>query len=266
MLSASSQPTHLEPSELGNKEYWDSLYDLEIANNAQDPSDVGTIWFDDCSAEDKAVDFLRSSKLSLDRNTTTFLDLGTGNGHFLFRLREGEEDESDEEDGDNDTDDCMTQGNGFNGRMLGVDYSERSVEFAKRIADSKDLGSGQPHCVDFKVWDLINQSPSGIVLDDQNESGWDVVLDKGTFDAISLSNDKDNQGRRICESYKERIVPLVKVGGRFFVTSCNWTEDELKAWFQGGPLEYEDCVRYKSFSFGGKKGQSISSLCFRRIT
>jgi len=47
------------------------------------------------------------------------LDLGTGNGHFLMRLREGE--------GDGEE--------GWGGRLLGVDYSEKSVEFARRIAD-----------------------------------------------------------------------------------------------------------------------------------
>lgn len=263
MSSVVARPAYLEPSELGKKEYWDSLYNLEILNNTQDSTDLGTIWFDDCSAEDKSVEFLRSSKLDLDRAKTSFLDLGTGNGHFLLRLREGEELSSDNEQGDGDN---VVHSSGFSGQMLGVDYSEKSIEFANRLAESKSLGSGKIGRIDFRTWDLINESPIGIVLDEKNEEGWDVVLDKGTFDAISLSEEKDPQGRRICEAYKERIVPLVKVGGRFFVTSCNWTEEELRGWFEGDAFEYEDCVKYKSFSFGGKKGQSISSLCFRRVS
>ena len=97
-----------------------------------------------------------------------------------------------------------------------------------------------------------------------NEHGWDVVLDKGTFDAISLSDEKDMSGRRICEGYKERVVPLIREGGIMLLTSCNWTQDELMAWFGGDELEYVDAVKYKTFSFGGRKGQTISSVCFRK--
>lgn len=175
------------------------------------------------------------------------MDLGTGNGHFLFQLRECGEDEED---------------SSWSGRMLGVDYSQKSIEFARRISSDKKA-SGKAG-VEFKWWDIMAQDPSGIVLEGANETGWDVVLDKGTFDAISLSEERDTQGRRICESYKERVVPLIREGGIFLVTSCNWTEEELNSWFQGEPLEYMDTIKYKSFSFGGRKGQTISSVCYRK--
>lgn len=196
----------------------------------------------------------------ITRSNCSFLDLGTGNGHFLFSLRsstKGEEDEDDEEDGKQEVE------SGWGGRMLGVDYSQRSVEFAKRIAEDKGFDRGKE--VEFKWWDLMGQDPTGVVLEGNNEKGWDVVLDKGTFDAISLSEEQDAQGRRICEGYKEKVAPLVRSGGIFLVTSCNWTEDELRGWFEGGELQYMDTIKYKSFRFGGRRGQTISSICFKKL-
>ena len=186
----------------------------------------------------------------IGKRDCSFLDLGTGNGHFLFRLRDGEEDDE----------------GGWTGRMLGVDYSLKSVEFAKRIAGDKGYGKseGEKAEMQFRWWDIMTQDPAGVVLDGKNADGWDVVLDKGTFDAISLSEEKDERGRRIFEGYKERVVPLIRNGGILLVTSCNWTEEELNVWFQGGELEYLDTIKYKSFSFGGRKGQTISSVCFRK--
>ncbi|KLU87601.1 hypothetical protein MAPG_06598 [Magnaporthiopsis poae ATCC 64411] len=122
VTSSSSQPEHLVPSELGTKEYWDALYDKEIANHASNPADIGTVWFDDSDAEAKML------------------------------LRRGD-------------------------------------------------------------------------------------------------------------------------GGLFLITSCNWTEAELRAWFEGsgsdndndndnGRFEFAGSVEYPSLSFGGVKGQTISTVCF----
>lgn len=102
------------------------------------------------------------------------------------------------------------------------------------------------------------------------------MTDKGTFDAICLSEAKDERGRRICEGYRGRVGRLVRRGGLFVVTSCNWTEDELRKWFvgegaaEGGEGEevigFEEAgrIQYRTFSFGGHRGQTISTLCFRR--
>lgn len=197
------------------------------------------------------------------RQDCTFLDLGTGNGHLLFRLREGEENE------DEDEEEAEWKGQGWKGRMMGVDYSQRSIEFARRIADDKGMGpESEGNQVEFQHWDIMSEDPAGVVLSGKQEKGWDVVLDKGTFDAISLSEEKDATGRRIYEGYRERVEHLIRDGGLLLITSCNWTEEELKALFlvEGGSLHLVEALKYKSFSFGGQKGQSVSSICFRKKT
>jgi SAM-dependent methyltransferase len=248
---AQSHPAHLDPSELGTKSYWDTAYALEQQNFHTNASDEGTVWFSDAGAEERMLGFLEnlSDEGQLRKESeeaeqgeekegkaTRFLDLGTGNGHLLFALRE----------------------DGWEGEMLGVDYSGKSVQLAKDIRASKGEDCND---IGFQEWDLLGQKPGDWLKD-----GFDVVLDKGTFDAICLSQETDAQGRRICEGYREKVEPLLKPGGRFLITSCNWTDEELRAWFEGSgsKMVFEDQVKYPSFTFGGKTGTQVATLCFRK--
>jgi EEF1A lysine methyltransferase 2 len=246
-----AHPTHLDPSELGTKSYWDAAYATELSNFSSNAEDEGTVWFSDAGAEERMLSFLEdlADEGGLDKGTepeegsdattasaTRFLDLGTGNGHLLFALREEE----------------------WWGELVGVDYSETSVALAGDIRGAKDETY---HSIAFHEWDLLSQEPGPWL-----KEGFDVVLDKGTFDAICLSQEKDTQGRRICEGYREKVEGLVKKDGRFLITSCNWTAEELRGWFEGegSMLVYEDAVKYPSFTFGGRTGTSVVTLCFKR--
>ncbi|EGO58194.1 hypothetical protein NEUTE1DRAFT_82502 [Neurospora tetrasperma FGSC 2508] len=260
------KPAHLEPSKLGTKEYWDALYTREISNHASNPSDEGTVWFDDSDAENKIVQFLDEQEHELfsgifSRDDAAIMDLGCGNGSLLFALHD----------------------DGWEGRLCGVDYSEQSVELARRVLRTRVLGEDVP---EFKVWDVLNGDFSTVQarppssqqpLEGDKNAGWDLVLDKGTFDAVSLSDSRDSRGRRICENYGARVLQLLRPGGFFLVTSCNWTEEELKGWFETDFAEVYDGtekkklglrqvgrIEYPSFSFGGVKGQTISTLCFQK--
>lgn len=253
------KPSHLDPSDLGTKAYWDAAYEREIANHTEHPADEGTVWFSDAGAEERMLSYLddladdwklvkgdddddKEGEEKAEADSTSFLDLGTGNGHLLFALRD----------------------EGWRGRMVGVDYSAKSVELARQIGLKRWADGESEHVMDvkFEEWDILSQEPGKEWL----EHGFDVVLDKGTFDAISLSGETDAQGRRIFESYREKVEPLIKPGGLLLITSCNWTADELKAWFvvEGGLLEYEDAIKYPHFTFGGKTGSQVCSLCFRK--
>ncbi|KAF2175671.1 methyltransferase-like protein-like protein 10 [Zopfia rhizophila CBS 207.26] len=242
-------PDHLDPSELGTKSYWDTAYTRELDNFAVSTDDEGTIWFSDAEAEEHMLKFLDgladSSELSKGSeedsdeqkgSRTRFLDLGTGNGHLLFSLREEE----------------------WLSELIGVDYSAQSIQLARSIGKSR---TEEYRDIRFEEWDILTQDPG-----DWLGEGFDVVLDKGTYDAICLSQETDGQGRRICEGYREKVEGLVKRRGRFLITSCNWTAEELKGWFavEGGQFVYEDSVKYPSFTFGGKTGQRVATLCFRR--
>lgn len=176
---------------------------------------------------------------------SSFLDLGTGNGHMLFTLRGGEEGDGEE---------------GWEGAMVGVDYSRASVELARKVAVQRGL-QGEP--VRFEEWDLLEQEPGSWA----GEGGFGVVLDKGTFDAISLMPQAEGAAHS-CETYRRKVEPLVGAGGFLVVTSCNWTKEELLSWLapEGGENEMEFfCdAKYPSFTFGGQTGQSIVTVAFRR--
>jgi SAM-dependent methyltransferase len=246
-------PTHLDPSELGTRAYWDSAYKTERANFASNADDEGTVWFSDAGAEERMLSFLEDLAdegqllKTVDQDNqgeegkdkaipTRFLDLGTGNGHLLFALREDE----------------------WEGEMIGVDYSAQSVKLANEILAGKDASYSS---IQFYKYDILDSAPGSWL-----GAGFDVVLDKGTFDAICLSQETDAQGRRICERYREKVEPLVRNGGRFLITSCNWTAEELRGWFEGedGALVFDHSVKYPSFTFGGKTGTSVCTLCFKK--
>jgi hypothetical protein len=167
--------------------------------------------------------------------------------------------------------------------MVGVDYSRQSVELARKLASQYQTD------VEFYVSDLIHDDPheqpwwpadtptAAASGDGLRGGGFDLVLDKGTFDAISLSSatvDVEAGGqrltKRICELYPAKVLGLVKPGGFLLVTSCNWTEQEVIAWFTAGleqhDAKFEVChtIKYPVFEFGGQKGQGVASVCFRK--
>ena len=150
----------------------------------------------------------------------------------------------------------------FAGKLVGVDYSEASIDLCRQLAIQEGYPlepSSNGRSLEFAIWDIMRTPPRQEWVE-----GFDVVLDKGTFDAVSLSEEVDEQGKRICEGYRERVEMLVKKGGYVLVTSCNWTEEELAEWFTGGELDVFGRVEYPTFKFGGQTGQSVCSVCFKK--
>ena len=210
-------------------------------------------------------------RLNVTASHASVLDLGTGNGSSLLTLR--------------------LQGS-YHGYMVGVDYSPQSIELARKLgrqysnaACTTELSVQLPEVeyscdkIQFEVLDLLNDNPrtqswwpSGLNDKSADMTGFDLVLDKGTFDAISLSSNSinvDGKSMRVHEFFPRIAISLLSEGGFFLITSCNWTEEELIKWFTtgdevAGKMEVFDRIFYPVFEFGGHKGQGVSSVCFRR--
>ncbi|KXT03824.1 hypothetical protein AC578_8928 [Pseudocercospora eumusae] len=244
----------LDPSELGTKQYWEAAYERELHNHGEDADDEGVVWFDESNAEDTVMRKLSSYASGpaplLNRKSTRMLDLGTGNGHMLFALREDEDEEAERWLGD----------------MLGVDYSPKSVQLARQINEQRTATHEDAQdtyaSIRFEQWDLLEEQPG-----DWLEDGFDIVLDKGTFDAISLMP-KSEDGSHPCEIYRRNVIDLIKPDRFLFITSCNWTREELIGWLvkDDGKLTLHDEAKYRSFTFGGQTGQSVVTLIFRKAS
>lgn len=162
--------------------------------------------------------------------------------------------------------------------MLGVDYSPQSIQLARSLANryaSTDLTRKLWADTRFEVLDIIHSDPVTQPWWPVDAGGFDLVLDKGTFDAISLSSEtvtsRTGHQWRVCEVYPGKVVETIKPGGFLLVTSCNWTEDEVIHWFTAskgtvGRLEVWGKVNYPKYKFGGQEGQGVASICFCRVT
>ncbi|KAJ7761898.1 S-adenosyl-L-methionine-dependent methyltransferase [Mycena maculata] len=223
----------LQPSKLGSKEHWDQVYENEL-ENFQEHGDEGEIWFG-VESVDKMVKWALEH-VPPSQNPCT-LEVGSGNGTLLFALVDA----------------------GYDGsRLCGIDYSADAVKLARAIAATTDAGDS----VTFAECDFLTGDPPRISPDTQLDV-WDLILDKGTFDAIALG-EKEEGGKSPAARYPGRAARLLKPGGSFLITSCNFTEDELQASFETPEtgLKYHSRIQHRTFTFGGKSGSSCSSVAF----
>ncbi|KAI0775210.1 S-adenosyl-L-methionine-dependent methyltransferase [Trametes elegans] len=248
----------LPPSKLGTKQHWDQVYSSELVNFSE-IGDEGEVWFGEDSVE-KMVDW------ALENVPTDpapyVLEVGAGNGNLLFALCEA----------------------GYAPeRICGVDYSADAVQLAQAIAkaraaphsaqddtdeEEQSRASGAADEITFATCDFLQDEVprlAGMARSDADAAVWDLVLDKGTFDAIALA-DRDECGRAPAEGYPPRIGRVVKPGGFFLITSCNFTEEELKAKFANEEtgLQYHSRITWPTFSFGGQSGNVYSSVAFHK--
>ncbi|XP_018604905.1 EEF1A lysine methyltransferase 2 [Scleropages formosus] len=187
----------------------------------RDIGDVGEIWFGEESMA-RVLRWLDKKSIPTD---SAVLDIGTGNGLFLIRLAE----------------------HGFT-NLTGIDYSAASVELAKCILEKEGLSG-----IRVKEMDFLS-CPDEF-------SGFNLCIDKGTFDAITLNAD----GAADCEArYTTALRGALRVGGLFVITSCNWTKEQLLNIFSHG-FRFHEELPTPRFQFGGKTGNAVTVLIFERI-
>ncbi|KAI0065322.1 S-adenosyl-L-methionine-dependent methyltransferase [Artomyces pyxidatus] len=165
------------------------------------------------------------------------LEVGSGNGTLLLALVDAGFDAS---------------------KLAGVDYSPDAVKLAQMIASTRN-----GELVSFSVCDFLTEVPPP---PSKTTDAWDLILDKGTYDAIALG-EKDADGRSPASGYPVRVSNLLKENGFFLITSCNFTEEELKKNFitlETG-LKYHSRINHPTISFGGKSGSVYATVAFQKI-
>lgn len=129
------------------------------------------------------------------------LDIGTGNGNVLLELFEA----------------------GYNPeQMCGIDYSADAVRLAQHVAEAR-----QASAITFKMLDFLVDKPEKL-KSMQIGDDWDLILDKGTYDAMALAA-RNSDNKSPSEEYPVRVGTILRHGGYFLITcecSLQWNIDE----------------------------------------
>ncbi|XP_072546316.1 EEF1A lysine methyltransferase 2 [Salminus brasiliensis] len=188
----------------------------------KDIGDVGEIWFGEGSMY-RVLKWM--TKQNIPKNAAV-LDIGTGNGAFLVEMAK----------------------EGFT-NLTGIDYSSASIELTRNILEEGGL-------VNIKVLEQDFLNPSTELKD------FDVCIDKGTFDAISLNPEGQDAAKL---QYVTTLMATLKPQGHFIITSCNWTKEQLLQIFSPG-FELLRELPTPRFQFGGVTGNSVTALVLKRLS
>jgi len=102
--------------------------------------------------------------------------------------------------------------------LYGIDYSAPAVKLANSIVK------------DQKIENIILKEFDFLTDDVKTLPTFSLVLDKGTYDVISMDDESKEKRSR----YKENIINLLQPNGMFLIVSCNWTQLELNEQFGNG--------------------------------
>ena len=158
-------------------------------------------------------------------------DLGCGNGHLVLSLEES----------------------GFE-NLKGLDYSEKSIQLCRNIAKNSKI--------QFIALDILDKRQTSKM------DKFDLLMDKGTFDAISLAKiyfqSTGNTVNSPPNQYVDAVCEMLKPEGLLVITSCNWTQGELVQRFNS-KFQLKSEIAHPVFKFGGVQGQAVTTLIFQKL-
>ncbi len=141
--------------------------------------------------------------------------------------------------------------------ITGSDYSRASLSLAAAVLQKN--GCSSVNLVEDDMTDSRLTGPYGL------------LLDKGTYDAIGLSE----QSSEAKKAYRRSAARLLSTGGLLVITSCNSTVEELRHDFlmshscsgeQASNFKSLDHVRtYPTFKFGGVEGTHHCTVAFEVV-
>lgn len=102
--------------------------------------------------------------------------------------------------------------------LYGIDYSAPAVKLASSIVKDQNIEN-----ITLKEFDFLTD-------DVKTLPSFSLILDKGTYDVVSM----DDEGKEKRNRYKENIINLIQPNGMFLIVSCNWTQLELNDQFGDG--------------------------------
>lgn len=135
--------------------------------------------------------------------------------------------------------------------LTGVDYSASAVELAKQIAADQDMS------IAYEVLDLLQRDE---IVQTFGDKQFDIVHDKGTYDAISLHPENPAEKRA---QYIDNLYNLTSKQGLLILSSCNWTENELCVSLSG-KFELYKTIPTPTFKFGGSVGSVVTQVVFKK--
>jgi len=133
--------------------------------------------------------------------------------------------------------------------VTGVDYSAAAIDLAAKVASSRQAK------VKFAVADVLVPEECSAL-----RRSFAACIDKGTYDAISLCPE-DAAAKR--KKYVNVAAELLKPDGVLAITSCNWTEKELRSHFESA-FNVREVLPTPQFKFGGVVGNMVTSVIMQK--
>ncbi|KRY13677.1 Protein bicaudal D -like protein 1 [Trichinella patagoniensis] len=210
-------------SAVATKQFWENVYQVEMENFV-DNGHVGEVWFGK-ACELRMVKWLEERENIIPKYSS-ILDLGCGNASLLLNLAK----------------------RGYS-NLTGIDYSDSAIQLAQAKANREKLNQ-----IHFQNLDLMINS-------ENLHNKFDVILDKGTFDVISLREDAEKAVPVYISNVTHYYCRKSNLPRLFFIASCNNTRTELINYFETN-FEIMDEEHFSTINFGGKTGTTLTCVIF----